>query len=114
MCKFIGLQPIMEAHSKTHLMVKVAKQYFEEGMNQREIATSLRISRSTISRLLSRARLEGIVQTTIEVPPEIHPETERALEKEYKLKDKPQPTKEYIGKIKRYFEESGLEIGIGG
>ena len=36
------------------------------------------------------------------------------FKKEYKLKDTPQPTKEYIGKIKRYFEESGLQIGIGG
>ena len=70
----------MSVESKTHLMVKVAKQYFEAGMTQQEIATSLRISRSTVSRLLSRARDEGIVQIAIEVPPGIYPELENSLE----------------------------------
>jgi len=70
----------MNVESKTHLMVKVAKQYFEAGMTQQEIATSLRISRSTVSRLLSRARDEGIVQIAIEVPPGIYPELENSLE----------------------------------
>jgi len=70
----------MNVESKTHLMVKVAKQYFEAGMTQQEIATSLRISRSTVSRLLSRARDEGIVQIAIEVPAGIYPELENSLE----------------------------------
>jgi DNA-binding transcriptional regulator LsrR (DeoR family) len=70
----------MSVESKTHLMVKVAKQYFETGMTQQEIATSLRISRSTVSRLLSRARDEGIVQIAIDVPPGIYPELENSLE----------------------------------
>jgi len=70
----------MSAESKTHLMVKVAKQYFETGMTQQEIATSLYISRSTVSRLLSRARDEGIVQIAIEVPPGVYPELEKSLE----------------------------------
>ena len=75
----------MIAESKTHLMVKVAKQYFERGMTQQEIATSLRISRSTVSRLLSRARDEGIVQIAIDVPPGIYPELEKSLEQYYDL-----------------------------
>ena len=75
----------MSVESKTHLMVKVAKQYFETGMTQQEIATSLRISRSTVSRLLSRARDEGIVQIAIEVPPGIYPELEKSLEQYYDL-----------------------------
>jgi deoxyribonucleoside regulator len=75
----------MQVKSKAHLMVKVAKQYFETGMTQQEIATSLRISRSSVSRLLSRAREEGIVQIAIEVPLGIFPELEKALEKSYDL-----------------------------
>ena len=75
----------MSVESKTHLMVKVAKQYFEAGMTQQEIATSLRISRSTVSRLLSRARDEGIVQIAIEVPPGIYPELENSLEQCFDL-----------------------------
>jgi DNA-binding transcriptional regulator LsrR (DeoR family) len=70
----------MDINSKTHLMVKVAKQYFERGMTQQEIAASLRVSRSTVSRLLSRAQDEGIVQIAIEVPSGIYPELESSLE----------------------------------
>ncbi len=66
-------------------MVKVAKQYFENGMTQQEIATSLRISRSSVSRLLSRAREEGIVQIGIDVPPGTYPELEKSLEESYDL-----------------------------
>ena len=70
---------------RTHLMIKIAKQYFEEGLTQQEIATSLRISRSTVSRLLSRAREVGVVQTSIDVPPGIFPEMERSLENKWDL-----------------------------
>ena len=70
---------------RTHLMIKIAKQYFEEGLTQQEIATSLRISRSTVSRLLSRAREIGVVQISIDVPPGIFPEMERSLENKWDL-----------------------------
>jgi len=70
---------------RTHLMIKIAKQYFEEGLTQQEIATSLRISRSTVSRLLSRAREVGVVQISIDVPPGIFPEMERSLENKWDL-----------------------------
>lgn len=75
----------MAAGQKTHLMIKIAKQYFEEGLTQQEIATSLRISRSTVSRLLSRARENGVIQISIEVPPGIYPELERSLENKWDL-----------------------------
>ncbi|MFL7839059.1 MAG: sugar-binding transcriptional regulator [Candidatus Promineifilaceae bacterium] len=75
----------MATHSKTHLMVKVAKQYFEAGLTQQQIAHSLRISRSTVSRLLTKAREDGIVQISIEVPPGIHPELEKTIEQKFDL-----------------------------
>jgi len=75
----------VDTTSKTHLMVKVSKKYFEMGMTQQEIATSLRISRSTVSRLLSRARNEGVVQINIEVPSGIFPELEKSLEQKFSL-----------------------------
>jgi len=34
--------------------------------------------------------------------------------KEYKLKETPEPTKEYVAEIRRYFESEILEVGIGG
>ena len=77
----------MSFGQKTHLMIKIAKQYFEEGLTQEEIASSLRISRSTVSRLLSRAREDGVVQISIEVPPGIYPALERSLENKWDLLD---------------------------
>jgi len=63
------------------MLVKVAKQYFEDGMTQQEIADTLRTSRPTVSRLLSKARDEGIVQISIKVPPGIYSDLERELER---------------------------------
>lgn len=45
----------MAEYSKTALIVKVAKLYFEVGMSQAEIAQELDISRSYVSRLLTDA-----------------------------------------------------------
>jgi len=75
----------MITDAKSHLMVKVAKEYFEVGKTQQEIANAMRISRSTVSRVLSRAREEGIVQISIEVPPGIYPELERSIQEYFGL-----------------------------
>ena len=75
----------MEAHSDLRLLVKIGKQYFEDGLTQQEIADNLRTSRSTISRLLSRARNEHLIQITVNVPPGIYPELESELERRFGL-----------------------------
>ena len=75
----------MEAHSKYHLLIKISKQYFEDGATQQEIADTLRMSRSTVSRLLSKAHDEGIIQISIEVPPGVYPDLERSLERRFGL-----------------------------
>jgi len=75
----------MEAHSKYHLLIKISKQYFEDGLTQQEIADTLRTSRSTVSRLLSKARDENIIQISIEPPPGIYPELEKSLERHFGL-----------------------------
>jgi len=97
----------MLAEAKTHLMVKVAKQYFEDGMTQQEIATSLRISRSTVSRLLSRARELGIVQITIEVPPGIYPTLEKRLEQCFGLMEV------IVIETRNYDSPSGIAVELG-
>jgi DNA-binding transcriptional regulator LsrR (DeoR family) len=75
----------MEAHSDLRLLVKIGKQYFEDGLTQREIAGKLRTSRSTVSRLLSRARNEHLIQISVEVPPGIYPELESEMERRFGL-----------------------------
>ena len=67
----------MAEYSKTALIVKVAKLYFEVGMSQAEIAQELDISRSYVSRLLTDAKEQGIVSIAVRDPEE----TESALEK---------------------------------
>lgn len=54
----------MDEESK-ELMARVAKLYYEDQLTQTDIADLMGTSRSTISRLLTRARREGIVQIRI-------------------------------------------------
>ena len=60
----------MAEYSKTALIVKVAKLYFEVGMSQAEIAQELDISRSYVSRLLTDAKEQGIVSIAVRDPEE--------------------------------------------
>jgi DNA-binding transcriptional regulator LsrR (DeoR family) len=69
------------------LLTKVSKLYYEEGIRQDEIVTRLNISRSKISRLLQRARDEGIVRITVIEPPGIHADLENQLEKRFRLQE---------------------------
>ncbi|PSR32556.1 MAG: transcriptional regulator [Sulfobacillus benefaciens] len=51
------------------LVIKVSKWYYEDQVTQEEIARRVGISRSTISRMLTYARRQGIVKITVESPP---------------------------------------------
>lgn len=53
---------------RKRLLVKVSTLYYMKGLNQQEIADRLRISRVMVSRMLSEARDEGIVNITIRNP----------------------------------------------
>ena len=68
------------------LMTKSARLYYEEGLNQPEIAAQLDLSQASISRLLKRAQNEQIVRIRISTPHGIYPELEEALQKAYGLK----------------------------
>lgn len=53
---------------RKRLIVKICRYYYMEGKNQQEIADRLHISRPKVSRLLSQAREEGIVNISIKNP----------------------------------------------
>lgn len=72
---------------ETRLLTKASKFYYDQGLTQREIADRLHISRSTVSRLLQRARDIGIVQITVHAPPGMHPDLEYQLESKFGLKE---------------------------
>ena len=68
------------------LLAKVASLYYEEGLNQNEIAADLGYSRSYVSRMLSEARREGIVEIHVRHPLERLPDLERSLETRFDLR----------------------------
>ncbi len=55
----------MENKSEKQLMVQAARYYYERGLTQEQIARRLSLTRQKVSRLLIRARAEGIVNISI-------------------------------------------------
>lgn len=69
------------------LMARVARMYYERDMRQSEIAKQLGLSQATISRLFKRAKEEGIVRISVNVPPGVYSDLEEALISAYDLRD---------------------------
>ena len=67
------------------LITKVARMYHERGVRQTDIAETLHLSQTRVSRLLKRAAELGIVRTVVAVAPGVHTELEEALEEKYGL-----------------------------
>ena len=108
------------------LLSRVSRLYYLEDCTQREIAERFRISRPTISRLLKRAREEGIVQISVNAG-EGHYELERRLEVQYGLQEalivdfdpaysRPEMLKRALGRAAaEYFQrtlQEGDRIGV--
>lgn len=53
---------------RAQLLVRVASLYYEQGLTQEEIAQRIGFSRSNVSRLLTEARQEGVVEIRINHP----------------------------------------------
>lgn len=70
------------------ILVKVAQMYYDEGATQSEIAEKIGISRSLVSKVLTKAREEGIVEIIIH-DDKIHQfrNLERKLERLYNLRE---------------------------
>lgn len=75
----------MKPDSDTQL-VEAARLYYEHGLNQRQIASRLGISRPGVSRLLQTARERGIVKIEIIDPAEHGTRLERLLKERFALK----------------------------
>jgi DNA-binding transcriptional regulator LsrR (DeoR family) len=71
---------------RSELLAHVAGLYYEDNLTQAEIARHVGASRSTVSRLLQRARDTGIVEITIHYPWKTNPELERRLEAQFTLR----------------------------
>lgn len=76
----------MEKDNKK-LLTKVAYLYYIKGETQNEISSELNIYRTTISRMLKKARSEGIVDIQIHDFDSAIFELERQLQKQFKMRD---------------------------
>lgn len=75
----------MAKQDEQRLMVKIATLYYVEGMKQSEIAQSLKLSQSFVSRILNRSVKEGVVKISVVPPANVFPELEKAIEQIYNL-----------------------------
>ncbi|HEY5269891.1 MAG TPA: sugar-binding domain-containing protein [Anaerolineales bacterium] len=76
----------MENQEKIVDAIRVARMYYYQDMTTDAIANELHVSRSTISRLLSFAKREGLVDVRI-IDPSEHPQTlEKKIVDQFKIK----------------------------
>lgn len=72
---------------RSSLLADVAEMYYLEQKNQAEIAKTVGVTRSMISRMLTDARKSGIVEIRIQRPLQSDPELENLLKEKFGLKD---------------------------
>jgi len=73
--------------ARQRLLHKIARMYYVDELTQRDIAARLNISMATVSRGLSRAKTEGIVEIRIHDPESGYAELETAIEASYGLRE---------------------------
>lgn len=69
------------------MVTEAAKSYYVDNQTQAQISQKLGVSGSTVSRLLDKARAEGIVRITIIDPRGRQTELEKSIKKKYSLKE---------------------------
>lgn len=68
-------------------LAEIAALYYEDGWTQAEIADRVGTSRSTVSRLLEKARKTGVVEITVHYPWKTDSDLERGLVAHFNLSD---------------------------
>jgi DNA-binding transcriptional regulator LsrR (DeoR family) len=77
----------MDKREEKRLLVKIAQMYYEEDMTQGAISKELGIYRTSVSRLLKKAREDGVVKITVSSDIDGAFELERRMEKLFGLKE---------------------------
>ncbi|HNY83657.1 MAG TPA: sugar-binding transcriptional regulator [Anaerolineaceae bacterium] len=71
--------------SRLNLLADVAEMYYLDGMDQSDIAQRVGVSRSMVSRMLTEARIRGIVEIKIIRQVISNPELERAIKEKFDI-----------------------------
>jgi len=74
-------------NDELRLLVKVARIYYEDGLNQDAITERLGLSRSKVSRLMAQARESGVVQITVVEPDDLFLDMESELQRRFGLQE---------------------------
>jgi deoxyribonucleoside regulator len=77
----------MNKSEELKLLSKIARLYYLEDLNQQKIAEKLNISRTKVSRYLTKARKEKVIEIRINSPRERFEELERGIEKKFGIKE---------------------------
>ncbi|MEM8914198.1 MAG: sugar-binding transcriptional regulator [Pseudomonadota bacterium] len=77
----------MPRQIELRMIARIAQMYYVEGLRQADIASHLRMSQATVSRMLKRAQAEEIVRTTVVAPSGTYAELESALRQAYGLSE---------------------------
>jgi deoxyribonucleoside regulator len=77
----------MNKSEELKLLSKIARLYYLEDLKQQAIAENLNISRTKVSRYLTKARKEKVVEIRINSHRERFEELERGIEKKFRIKE---------------------------
>jgi len=97
------------SQDRVNLLADVAEMYYLEGKDQSQIAQTIGVTRSMISRMLSEARSRGIVEIRVARPVKTRYDLEQALNEKFALKDV-----SVISTRSTENEESLQDLGRGG
>ena len=116
----------MDSNTRRQLLAEVATLYYKEKKTQSQIGRRLGYSRSAISRLLTEAEQQGIVEITIKYPLSRDSALERRLKEKYHLEaafvvnsgeSSYETTLQLVGRMGAFFMEQVLKdetvVGIG-
>jgi deoxyribonucleoside regulator len=116
----------MSDQEKIHDAVRAARMYYYQNMKTKSIAKEMNVSRSTVSRMLSYAKAEGLVNIQIVDPTEEPQRMEKRILERFKLKrvhvvpapeiagesEWLQRAAQYAAKYLNSLFESGMVLGI--
>ena len=77
----------MSELERKRFLAKIASLYYLEGLTQQSIANKLKISRTKVSRYLTRARSERIAEIKINYPAKDFSSLEYQIEKKYRISE---------------------------
>lgn len=109
----------MSRLNELRMIARVAQMYHVEGRRQAEIATHLRISQASISRMLKKAKQEEIIRTTVVAPPGTYGDMEALLREKFDLpeaiivecaEDRDGAIMSRIGEAAAHFIEATLQV----